>query len=142
MPIPGYMVALWMIGFEERPEQSAEICICEIFGNDVGRRASKVGYGIRLFSDPSITNDFHKSSLEFDAATYHVYAAEWKPTHVEFFIDNVSLITLPQSPRYPMQFMLSIYEIPDQLKPVSLEVQWPKALEVDYVRGYQPIAGY
>jgi hypothetical protein len=63
IPIPGYMVALWMIGFEERPEQSAEICICEIFGNDVGRRASKVGYGIRPFSDPSITNDFHKSRV-------------------------------------------------------------------------------
>jgi hypothetical protein len=29
-PIPGYMVALWMIGFEERPEQSAEICICGV----------------------------------------------------------------------------------------------------------------
>lgn len=31
--LPGYMVALWMIGFEEHPEESGEICICEIFGD-------------------------------------------------------------------------------------------------------------
>jgi hypothetical protein len=139
--IPGYMVAFWMIGFEERPEHSAEICICEIFGSDVGRRSSKVGYGIHPFGDPSIVDDFHREDLEFDAADFHIYAAEWTPTQVEFFVDNVSLRTLPQSPQYPMQFMLSIYEIPDQLEPGYLEGGWPKTLEVDYVRGYRPVAG-
>jgi hypothetical protein len=32
---PYSMVALWMIGYEDEPERSAEICICEIFGRDV-----------------------------------------------------------------------------------------------------------
>jgi hypothetical protein len=29
------MVALWMIGFQDAPSRSAEICVCEIFGRDV-----------------------------------------------------------------------------------------------------------
>lgn len=33
---PLSMVALWMIGYEDEPERSAEIWICEIFGPDVG----------------------------------------------------------------------------------------------------------
>ncbi len=41
-----------------------------------------------------------------------------------------------------MQFMLGIYELPDQLTVDSQETAWPKTLEVDYVRGYQPLTGY
>jgi hypothetical protein len=37
-----------------------------------------------------------------------------------------------------MQLMLGIYEIPDQLNAKSSGQQWPKMMEVDYVRGYQP----
>jgi hypothetical protein len=33
---PRSMVALWMIGYEDEPERSAEICVCEIFGREVG----------------------------------------------------------------------------------------------------------
>lgn len=142
VPIAGYMVALWMIGFEEQPEQSGEICICEIFGSEVTRGASIVGYGIHPFKDGSLIDDFHKDRLELDASTYHIYAAEWTPTQVEFFVDNTSLRILPQSPQYPMQFMLGIYEIPDQLNLNTSNSPWPKIMEVDYVRGYQPIAGY
>ena len=44
---------------------------------------------------------------------------------------------LEQSPNYPMQFMLNIYELPHLLSPESQPQQWPKTLEVDYVRGYR-----
>ena len=142
VPIEGYMVAFWMIGFEESPEQSAEICICEIFGDQVDSRASKVGYGLHPFSDLAITDEFHRDRIEIDAAKYHIYAAEWSPTRVEFFVDNVTLRTVPQSIRYPMQFMLGIYEIPDRLDTKSSEEPWPRVMEVDYVRGYQPVTGY
>ena len=33
---PANMVALWMIGFGDTPTRSAEICVAEIFGRDVG----------------------------------------------------------------------------------------------------------
>ena len=32
---PRSMVAVWMVGLEDRPERSAEICIAEMFGNAV-----------------------------------------------------------------------------------------------------------
>jgi hypothetical protein len=35
-----------------------------------------------------------------------------------------------------MQLMLGIYEIPSQLNAESRPDDWPKTLEVDYVRGY------
>jgi hypothetical protein len=138
VPIPGYMVAFWMIGFEERPQQSAEICVCEIFGSEMVGGTSTVGYGIHPFNDPVITDEFYRDSVDFHAASYHIYAAEWMPTRVAFFIDNVRVRTVPQSPNYPMQLMLGIYEIPDQLNAKSSGQQWPKMMEVDYVRGYQP----
>ena len=39
---PHTMVALWMIGYEDEPDRSAEICVCEIcvceiFGRDVSQ---------------------------------------------------------------------------------------------------------
>ncbi|MEJ2710364.1 MAG: glycoside hydrolase family 16 protein [Anaerolineales bacterium] len=142
VPIPGYMVALWMIGFEERPEQCAEICICEIFGSQVIAGTSIVGYGIHPFRDPAISDAFYRDSIEIEAADFHVYAAEWTPTQVAFFLDNAHLRTIPQSPSYPMQFMLGIYELPDQMKTNAPQGPWPKVMEVDYVRGYQPLAGY
>jgi hypothetical protein len=142
LPISGYMAALWMIGFEESPEESAEICICEIFGVQVAGGTSTVGYGLHPFNDPDIYDAFFQDSFEFDASNYHIYAAEWTPTHVDFNIDNEKVRTIDQSPNYPMQLMLGIYEIPDQLNEQSEGDTWPKVLEVDYVRGYFPIAGY
>ncbi len=43
---PVNMVALWMIGYEDDPTHSAEICICEIFGRDVGPLQTRVGMGV------------------------------------------------------------------------------------------------
>src|SRR5436190_18014855 len=39
---PRSMVALWMIGYEDEPERSGEICVFEIFGRDVGAREAGV----------------------------------------------------------------------------------------------------
>jgi hypothetical protein len=44
-----------MIGHEDEPEHSAEICICEIFGRDVAAEgAMVVGMGLHPFGDPRI----------------------------------------------------------------------------------------
>jgi beta-glucanase (GH16 family) len=141
VPIPGYMVALWMTGFEQHPEQSAEICICEIFGREITAESAQIGYGLRPFGDPELTDEFYQDRISINAANYHIYAAEWTPTNVSFLIDNVKTRTIFQTPDYPMQFMLSFYELPDQLTPEAKKTPWPKTFEVDYVRGYQRIAG-
>jgi len=59
-PHDDYMVALWMIGFEEEPDQSAEICICEIFGSEATTDTALAGMGIHPFGDPTLTDDFEK----------------------------------------------------------------------------------
>ena len=46
---PRCMVALWMIGYEDEPERSAEICICEIFGRNVTADRAGVGMGLHPF---------------------------------------------------------------------------------------------
>lgn len=136
------MVAFWMIGFEDAPDRSGEICICEIFGTDVGPRSVRVGMGVHPFGDPSLVDDFTRVPLEIDATEFHVYAAEWTPTHVRFLVDGGLVKTVGQSPGYPMQFMLGIYEFDTRAEeqPGGGSVRgYPKEFVVDSVRGYRPV---
>lgn len=138
IPIPGYMVALWMMGFEERPEHSGEICICEIFGHEMTAGSAQINYGLHPFGDPNISDEFYYERMPINAAEYHIYAAEWTPAQVTFFVDNRKTRAVEQSPGYLMQFMLAVYEIPQHLTPEARATPWPKTFAVDYVRGYRP----
>ena len=66
---PTTMAALWMIGFEDEPERSAEICIVEIFGRDVGPSGTGIGMGVHPFHDPTIRDEFATVVVPIDAAT-------------------------------------------------------------------------
>ncbi len=138
VPILGYMCAFWMIGLGERPEESGEICITEIFGQNISPQESQINFGVHPFQDPNIKDEFYQNKFPINAANFHIYAAEWTPTHIDFYIDNVKVKTIHQSHTYPMQFMLNIYERPDLLTEESRKIPFPKIMEVDYVRGYQP----
>jgi hypothetical protein len=135
---PRCMVALWMIGYEDEPQRSAEICICEIFGRTVTAGSVGVGMGLRPFGDPTIRNEFSVETLAIDAREFHLYAAEWTPDHVAFFVDHRLVKKVDQSPGYPMQFMLDIYEFPDDGQPAQPSRPYPKEFVVDYFRGYRP----
>ena len=137
---PRCMVALWMIGYEDQPQRSAEICICEIFGRGMTADRAGVGMGLRPFEDPSIRDEFSVEDLAIDAREFHVYAAEWTPEHVAFFVDHRLVKLAEQSPDYPMQFMLDIYEFPDDGQPARPSHPYPKQFVVDYFRGYRRVA--
>ena len=109
---PRNMVALWMIGYEDEPNRSAEICVCEIFGKDVEPDRAKVGMGLHPFGDPDITDEFAAEPLPIDAREFHVYAAEWAPEGVTFYVDGLPVKTVDQSPAYPMQLMLEHLRVP------------------------------
>jgi hypothetical protein len=134
---PRCMVALWMIGYEDEPNRSAEICICEIFGRNVAPDRVGVGMGLHPFGDPTIRDEFSVEVIAIDAREFHIYAAEWTPEYVAFFVDHRLVKTVEQSPRYPMQFMLGIYEFPDDGQSASPAHPYPKQFVVDYVRGYR-----
>lgn len=134
---PRSMVALWMIGYGDEPERSAEICVCEIFGRDVAADRAKVGMGLHPFGDPQIVDDFAAVEVGIDVREFHVYAAEWEPGHTTFFVDGALTKTVAQAPDYPLQLMLSIYEFPDGAGDDRRAADYPKAFVVDYVRGYR-----
>jgi hypothetical protein len=134
---PRNMVALWMIGYEDEPDRCAEICICEIFGRDVSQGLTKVGMGVHPFGDPCIVDDFAAEPVRIDAREFHVYAAEWTPERIDFFIDDEPIKSVNQSPHYPMQLMLNIYEFPADANDPSPASAYPKVFTIDYVRGYR-----
>ena len=134
---PTTMVALWMIGIEDMPAHSAEICVCEIFGRDVGEREARVGMGLHPFGDATITDDFAAVPLAIDARDPHVYAAAWTTDHVAFAVDERIVKVVEQSPDYAMQCMLGIYEFADGPEPPSPPDDYPKEFVVEWFRGWR-----
>jgi hypothetical protein len=130
---PSAMVALWMIGFEDQPDRSGEICVCEIFGGEVRPDGALVGMGVHPFGDPTLVDEFEKVDVSVDVRQFHVYLAEWTPRYVRFFVDGRPVKLVSQSPAYPMQLMLGVYDFGGGQSGGS----YPKEFVVDYVRGYQ-----
>ena len=110
---PEAMVALWPIGFEDRPEDCGEICMCEIFGSELDDTGGWVGVGVKPQHDPRLTLDFEKMRVEGDLTQFHDYAVEWDEDRVRFFIDGRWVKTVRQRIDYPVQLMLDVYELPD-----------------------------
>lgn len=134
---PEAMVALWLMGFEDEPERSGEICIAEIFGSSVTADRAEVGMGIHPFGDPRLREEWRAEPVELDATEFHVYAVDWRSDRVDFFIDNQLVKTAHQAPAYAMQLMLAIYQFPDRIG--TGPAHYPQQFVVDYVRGYRPL---
>jgi len=130
------VVSLWMIGYEDQPDRSAELCVFEVKGWNVEKNKAKIGFGIHKFNDPTLKEAFYEEDFEIDVTQFHTYAAEWTPEKVVFYIDGKATKTIGQAPQYPMQFMLGVYEIPDLLKK-EVQEKYPKKFVVEYVRAYQ-----
>src|SRR5439155_6806626 len=80
--VPETMVALWMIGFEVRPEDSGEICVVEIFSRDIAPDVAAIGMGVHSHHDPRLSDDFERVEAALDATVAHEYAAEWTSTGI------------------------------------------------------------
>lgn len=136
-PDPEILVALWMIGFEEQPYESAEICVAEIFGRNVEPDRARIGMGIHPFADPDIVDDFVEVELAINALEAHDYAVEWTEDRVTWFVDGEAVRTVWQSPSYAMQLMLNIYEFPAP-EPERKAEDYPKRFSIERIRGYRP----
>jgi hypothetical protein len=138
---PANMVALWMIGFEDSPERSGEICICEVFGREMSADGGRVGMGIHPWADPVLVEEFELVPTGMDLRESHWYAAEWTPGRVRFYLDEERVKVVEQSPDYPMQFMLSLYEFGEGPDPVSPPEAYPKEALIEHFRGWRPTSG-
>ncbi len=134
---PRSMAAVWMVGLEEEPAHSAEICIFEVFGEALGAEggspSAAVGMGVHPFRDPAITDEFAATPAAIDVAESHVYAADWRPDRVDFLIDGRHVKTVHQAPDYRMQMMVAVFDFPD--KAASAPPDHVPELAIDYVRG-------
>ncbi len=127
---PTWMAALWMIGYADSPERTGEICVAEVFGRDVGAEAVGVGMGTRRFEDPSLRGDFSVERVAIDAREPHWYAAEWTSDRVAFYVDERIVKVVPESPAYPMQIMLGLFEFRES----SEASAYPKTFEAGPLR--------
>jgi hypothetical protein len=132
---PRSMVAWWLVGFEDEPHRSGEICVAEIFGDAVepGRSAA-VGMGLHAFRDPDTPEDFEAVRVAIDVAEFHTYAVDWREDAVEFSVDGLSIRSCPQPPTYPMQSMLAVFDFPD--RSTGDDDHLVPELVVDALRGY------
>jgi hypothetical protein len=133
---PDTMAALWMIGFEDRPESSGEICVMEIFGRDVAPGRAAVGMGIHPHHDPRLREDFDRVELALDPAEPHDYAVDWTSRGITWEVDGRVVRTTDQSPGDPMQLMLGVYAFREIGKDEP-----PPRFVVDRVRGFAPADG-
>ena len=128
------MLAFWLIGFEaDSPDDSAEICVVELFGDAIGTTTSTVSIGVKAHHDPRMHDDMARIPLELDATTWHTYSAEWTPERVRFYIDDRLVRTVDQGVDYPMQLMVDLFEFRS-----DETTGYPKTGEVAAVRGYRP----
>jgi hypothetical protein len=106
------MFALWLSGIEDRPERSGEICVAEIFGDTIRGDSVEVGMGIHRFRDPALVEEFTRVRLQLDTTAFHDYAVDWSAEAVEFLVDGRCVYRVAQSPDYPMQLMVGVFDFP------------------------------
>jgi Glycosyl hydrolases family 16 len=126
---PRSMASVWMVGLEQEPEQSGEICLFEVFGNALEDGSAAVGMGVKPFRDPSLSWQFDAPRMEIDVREHHVYAVEWQPGSLEFFVDGQSVVTDGQAPAYPVQMMIAVFDFPG-----TTDVEHVPEFAVDFVR--------
>lgn len=108
------MFSAWLVGLEDRPERSGEICIMEIFGDSIHGDHAAVGQGIHPFRDPALHDDFAARPRVLDVREQHTYQVDWQPGQVSFGIDGTTTRTVEQAPDYPMMLILGLFDFPDQ----------------------------
>ena len=133
---PRSMVAFWMVGLEDRPERSAEICVAEVFGDAVEPGSSAaVGMGLHTFRDPDVPEDFEAIRLPVDISEFHTYAVDWTHQRATFLVDGDEVRACPRPPTYPMQMMVAVFDFPE--RSTGDDADAVPELIVDHLRGYR-----
>lgn len=124
------VAALWLIGLEHTPEQSAELCLFELKGDNVHADHAVVGYGLRPFGDLRVPNAFFEERLDVKVEETQVFGVLWEPEAVTFFVNGQVQRRIEGSPQYALQLMLNLYELEGRN-------DGPMAFEIDWIAGYR-----
>jgi hypothetical protein len=112
---PAVMLAFWLVGFEETPEDCGELCVAELFGDRIGAAGSRVNVGVKAHHDPRLVDDMRAVDLDLDAREWHEYAVEWDAGRpgITFLVDGAVVHTSQQRLGYPLQLMVDLFEFRD-----------------------------
>jgi hypothetical protein len=134
---PRSMAAVWMVGLEDRPDRCGEICIVEVFGDALAEDppSAAVGTGVHAFRDPALAEAWSAPRVAVDVSEPHDYAADWRPGRVELSVDGRVVRAVDESPAYPMQMMIAVFDFPE--RSTGGDDDAVPELVVDYLRGYE-----
>ena len=130
---PWNLAALWLIGYEDRPEESGEITVFEAFGNKAYPSACEINRGIKKVNDTSLRDQIDGGRLNIDVRNWHVYAMDWTKSGIDFFVDGELVTRVDQSPDYPMQLMLNFYDLATHPERDASREGW---FDIDYIRAF------
>lgn len=128
---PWNLAGLWLIGFEDEPERSGEITLFEVFGYNVLDDGVTLGRGIKQIQDERLTEEIDEGKLPIDVSDWHVYSMVWTGSGIDFLVDDRIVTRTTQTPDYPMQLMLNLYDLPvEGARPNGTE-PW---FDIDFIR--------
>lgn len=133
---PRSMASVWMVGLEDQPDRCGEICVFEVFGDTVTKGSANVGSGIHPFRDPALREEFSAEALLIDVSQPHTYAIDWRVDGIDFSVDGVPIGSSTQSPAYPMQMMIGVFDFPAK----GGDGSHVPLLAIDSVSGQRPVA--
>lgn len=141
----GGHVAWWLIGTQDdaradgtMSDQNGEIDIVEASFEYPNVFSPKV----HAWDDKDLHAFEQSTGLEgtYDDS-YHVYAMEWTPDGLTFYVDGKEICSTTNSPQYRMGMFLGIYTDCVSFTGAANDV-YPKEFWVDYIRVYQKEGGY
>lgn len=143
----GLWPAFWMLGNnidEVSWPQCGEIDIMELRGQQPSIIAGSI-HGPGYSAGNAIGKSFHLIDKRFDTE-YHVFAVEWGPDFIDFFVDRnlyqrLSPASLPINSEWvfdkPFFILLNVAVGGDYVGAPSANSRFPQTMIVDYVRVYQ-----
>ena len=143
----GLWPAFWMLGADIDQvgwPQTGEIDIMELRGQQPRVVHGSI-HGPGYSGGNAITDSFELVDSRFDTE-YHVFAVEWGPDNIDFFVDNrlyqrITPEILPTNAEWvfdkPFFILLNVAIGGNFVGPPSANSRFPQTMIVDYVRVYQ-----
>lgn len=142
----GTWPAIWMLGSDIKNTPwpaCGEIDIMEHVGFDMNVVHASIH--TKAFNHPANTQKTGKTIVDAVDQKFHVYAVEWTPKKIDFFVDNQIYFSYTpneyNAEQWPFSkpcFIILNLAIGGNWGGEIDSSSFPKTMEVDYVRVYQP----
>ena len=144
----GMWPAFWMMGKDIATvgwPKCGEIDVMENIGNEPGMVHGSMHGSSSVAVTTSVSAPFSLPNGQKFADDFHVYAIEWEPTEVRFFVDTNKYATFqkanwastgPWPFDHPFFILLNVAVGGDWPGSPDATTQFPQQMQIDYVRVY------